>query len=129
MAHMISAINLLVNDYQEALEFYRDKLGFYVIDDISMDNHRWLTISPDKSANFKLIICKASSQLQTQAIGKQAGDAVLGILQTNNFNEKYAQMESTGVKFCEQPRQETYGTVVIFEDLYGNKWDLIELAE
>ncbi|NMP30182.1 VOC family protein [Thalassotalea sp. M1531] len=124
----VSAINLLVDDYQQALEFYRDKLGFYVIDDISMDDHRWLTVSPESSGILKVIINKAETAQQKAAVGNQTGGCVLAILQTDNFDEKYQAMLNAGVEFCEKPREEEYGTVVIFKDLYGNKWDLIELT-
>ncbi|WP_448551311.1 VOC family protein [Thalassotalea montiporae] len=124
----VSAINLLVSDYQAALDFYTKKLGFLVSDDVQMKDHRWLTVSPSEQSRLKLILHKAQTEAQQSAIGKQAGDAVLAILQTDNFEQKYAEMQQAGVEFCEQPRHEPYGTVVIFKDLYGNRWDLIELS-
>ena len=124
----ILAINLLVKGYQEAADFYTQKLGFVVTDDMSMADHRWLTVSPSEGNPFKLILHKADTQAQQSAIGMQAGDAVLAILQTGNFDKKYAELQQAGVEFCEQPRHEPYGTVVIFKDLYGNRWDLIEPA-
>ncbi|REL34407.1 VOC family protein [Thalassotalea euphylliae] len=124
----VSAINLLVGDYQTALDFYIEKLGFVVSGDVQMEDHRWLTVSPSEHSRLKLILHKAQTYAQQSAIGKQAGDAVLAILQTDNFEQKYAEMQQAGVEFCEQPRHETYGTVVIFKDLYGNRWDLIELS-
>ena len=124
----ISAINLLVKDYQEAADYYVNKLGFTITDDISTADHRWLTLSPNESSPLKLIMHKAENDLQLATVGKQAGDAVLAILQTDNFQQKYTEMQTQGVEFCEQPRIEPYGTVVIFKDLYGNRWDLIEPA-
>ncbi|REL30662.1 VOC family protein [Thalassotalea euphylliae] len=124
----VSAINLLVGDYQAALDFYTEKLGFVVSDDVQMEDHRWLTVSPSEQSTLKLILHKAQTDAQQSAIGMQAGDAVLAILQTDNFEQKYAEMQQAGVEFCEQPRHEPYDTVVIFKDLYGNRWDLIELS-
>ena len=125
----ISAINLLVNDYQAAADFYTQKLGFVIIDDIQMEAHRWLTVSPSEDSSLKLILHLATTEQQKQTVGKQAGDAVLAILQTDNFEQKYQAMQQAGIEFCEQPRHEPYGTVVIFKDLYGNCWDLIQLAD
>ena len=126
---VISALNLIVHDYQASADFYTQKLGFVIIDDISMGDHRWLTVSPSKDSSIKLIISKATTDAQKQVVGKQAGDGVLAILQTDNFEQKYQALQHAGVEFCETPRHEPYGTVVIFKDLYGNQWDLIELAE
>ncbi|GAA4848865.1 VOC family protein [Algivirga pacifica] len=127
MSQRIANINLLVRDYEEALSFYTTCLGFEIAEDIDNgEGRRWIRLLPRNSQDCALVLCKAETPLQQEIIGKQAGDAVLMILFTDNFQEDYDHMKAQGVVFLEEPRVEPYGTVVIFQDLYGNKWDLLE---
>ena len=129
MTKVISNISLLVNDYDEAIDFYVNKLGFTLLCDVPVtDEQRWVRISAVKNApdNTALVLCKASVE-QTNLVGKQAGDGVFLFLQTDDFWTDYHKMLVTEVEFLEsQPREEVYATVIVFCDLYGNKWDLIQ---
>ncbi|GAB5380829.1 MAG: VOC family protein [Aliiglaciecola sp.] len=123
----ISGISLLVDDQDLAKSFFVEKLGFIVKEDITdkQTGHRWLVVSPTHTNNVDIILTLAPTQ-QKPLIGKQGGEGVLLILQTQNFDESYQQMLAKGIEFCESPRMEPYGKVAIFKDLCGNKWDLIE---
>ncbi|MFT5674126.1 MAG: catechol 2,3-dioxygenase-like lactoylglutathione lyase family enzyme [Paraglaciecola sp.] len=129
MTKIISNISLLVNDYDEAIDFYVNKLGFALLCDVPVTNEqRWVRISAVKNAanNTALVLCKASVE-QRNLVGKQAGDGVFLFLQTDDFWTDYHKMQVAGVEFLEsQPREEVYATVIVFFDLYGNKWDLLQ---
>ncbi len=121
-------ISLVVRDYDEAIEFYTKKLGFELVEDTSLtDTKRWVRVSPPHGNGTCLLLAKAVDDEQTQHIGNQTGGRVFLFLQTNNFWQDYNSMTEAGVTFLEKPREENYGTVVVFQDLYGNKWDLLEL--
>ena len=124
----IGAINLLVSDYDQAIEYFTTKLSFVVKEDKPISNGlRWVVISPQGSNGMSLKLSKAKNTKEAQSIGCQAGGRVLLFLYTDNFYRDYKDYISKGVHFIEQPRHEDYGIVVVFVDLYGNKWDLIEL--
>ncbi|MBB1387081.1 VOC family protein [Pseudoalteromonas sp. SG45-5] len=129
----ISSIALVVKDYDEAIEFYTQKLNFELVEDTDLGGgKRWVLISPPNSnaASSKganLLLAKATTPEQMSAIGNQTGGRVFLFLHTDDFWRDYNLMLSKGVTFNEEPRVEPYGTVVVFEDLYGTKWDLLQL--
>ncbi len=124
----IGNIALVVKDYDEAIEFYTNKLQFTLIEDTHLGGgKRWVQVSPPNSKGTNLLLAQASTNKQKQAIGNQTGGRVFLFLQTNDFWRDYERMKANGVVFNEEPRIEPYGTVVVFEDLYGNKWDLLQL--
>lgn len=121
-------VSLVVKDYDEALDFYLNKLRFELIEDtyIEGQNKRWVLISPPGSKGTTLLLAKASTPEQEVAIGNQTGGRVFLFLGTNDFWRDYRSMKASGVKFVREPSEESYGTVAVFEDCYGNKWDLLE---
>lgn len=124
----IGAISLLIRDYDEAISFYVDKLGFNLLEDTNMGNgKRWVRVAPHDSAEACLLLAKAASPEQLSRVGDQTGGRVFLFLHTDNFKRDYEAMMSNGVHFLEEPRHESYGTVAVFEDLCGNKWDLLEM--
>lgn len=126
MAH-IANIALLVRDYDEAINFYCEKLGFELLEDTDMGaGKRWVQVAPKQHNGTTLLLAKASNDEQQQVIGNQAGGRVWLFLQTDDFWRDYHAMRDAGVEFTEQPREESYATVVVFVDLYGNKWDLLQ---
>lgn len=123
----IGNVALVVREYDEAIAFYTEKLGFQLIEDTDLgEGKRWVQIAPPNSTGTRLLLAQASTDAQRQAIGNQAGGRVFLFLQTNDFWRDYQAMKSQGVVFLEEPREEAYGTVVVFQDLYGTKWDLLE---
>ncbi len=127
MKQKIASIALVVRDYDEAISFYTEKLGFRPIEDSELGGgKRWVVVAPPGSTGTNLLLAKASSGEQATRIGNQTGGRVFLILETDDFHRDYHAMCSRGVQFLEEPREETYGTVAVFRDLYGNKWDLIE---
>jgi len=124
----IGNIALVVENYDDAIEFYTKKLQFELVEDTDLgEGKRWVQISPANSTGTNLLLAQASNAEQKQSVGYQAGGRVFLFLQTNDFWRDYEFMKSQGVEFTEAPRIEEYGTVVIFKDLYGNKWDLLQL--
>ncbi|MGS0536846.1 VOC family protein [Pseudoalteromonas sp. SaAl2] len=125
----IGSVALVVENYDDAIAFYTQKLGFDLIEDTNLGNgKRWVLIAPPNSNGTNLLLAQASTPQQLDSVGNQSGGRVFLFLHTNNFWRDYKVMQQQGVKFNEQPREEAYGTVVVFEDLYGNKWDLLQLA-
>jgi len=123
----IAHVTLLVRDYDQALAFFTNALGFRLIEDTPLgDGKRWLLVAPPDSTGTSLLLAEATTPEQTVWIGNQAVGRVFLFLHTDDFWRDYRQMKSRSVKFLEAPRQEPYGTVAVFEDLYGNKWDLLE---
>lgn len=124
---MISNVSVLVADYDQALDFYINKLGFSLLCDVPItEEQRWIRVAPQGSVTASaLVLVKANSQ-QTQLVGKQAGEGVFLFLQSENFWQDYAHMQQAGVEFLEEPREEVYATVVVFRDGEGNKWDLLQ---
>ena len=124
----IGLFALVVRDYDEAIAFYTDKLGFELIEDTDMGGgKRWVIVAPKGAKETRILLAQASNDDQSDAIGNQTGGRVGFFLNTDDFARDHARMKSAGVTFLEEPRYEPYGTVAVFEDLYGNKWDLLEL--
>lgn len=123
-------VALLVRDYDEAIEFYTGKLGFTLVEDtyIPEQDKRWVLIAPPGSNGSQLLLARPSKPGQHAFIGNQVGDRVGFFLGTDDFWRDYRNMLAQGVKFRGEPRVETYGTVAVFEDLYGNLWDLLQLT-
>ena len=127
MQQYLAGISLVVNDYDEAIDFYTRKLSFTLLEDTRMsDTKRWVVIAPPESTGCTLLLAKAANDAQKAAVGNQTGGRVFLFLHTDNFDRDYNQMQEAGIEFIESPRQEAYGKVVVFVDLYGNLWDLIE---
>lgn len=127
MTQKIATIALVVADYDEAIEFYRDKLGFSLVADTPLGpGKRWVLVAPPGGNGARLLLAKADGAEQLAAIGNQTGGRVMLFLETEDFAGDFARMSEKGVTFLEAPRHEPYGSVAVFADLYGNKWDLIE---
>ncbi len=127
MQQSITNITLVVRDYDEAIEFYTQKLNFELTEDTPLsDRKRWVRVSPRGSNGICLLLAKADSPEQEERVGNQTGGRVFLFLHTDDFWRDYHEMKSRGVQFVEEPRQEVYGMVVVFSDLYGNKWDLLK---
>ena len=127
MKRKIGAFTVVVKDYDDAISFYVEKLNFTLIEDTKLDDSkRWVLIAPSNNNETNILLAKATGSNQEKAVGNQTGGRVCMFLNTDNFWRDYEYMKSKGVSFLENPRKEVYGTVVVFEDLYGNKWDLIE---
>jgi catechol 2,3-dioxygenase-like lactoylglutathione lyase family enzyme len=126
MTHTLAQVTLVVHQYDEAIAFFTEKLGFHLLEDSALgDGKRWVVVAPHGSATLRLLLARASTPDEIRAIGSQTGGRVFLFLHTDNFWTDYHAMQSRGVKFLETPREESYGTVAVFEDLYGNKWDLL----
>lgn len=126
MVQQIVQLALVVRDYDEAIAFYTEKLGFALLEDTRLsDTKRWVRVAPQGS-HCALLLAKAASDEQCLSIGNQTGGRVFLFMHTDNFWRDFDAMRSRGVNFVGEPREEEYGTVVVFTDLYGNKWDLIE---
>lgn len=124
----LSTVSLLVRDYDEAIAFFVGKLGFALSEDADMGGgKRWVRVTP-KGGETSLLLARATTEAQIAAVGKQAGDRVWLFLETDDFARDHAAWTAAGVTFREAPRHEPYGVVAVFEDLYGNAWDLIEPA-
>jgi len=126
MAQQLSLVSLIVRDYDEAIEFYTEKLGFTLVEDTNMGDKRWVVVKPKGSSGSAILLAKAKDADQAEYIGRQGAGRVWLFLTTDDFWEDYLQMQRAGVEFLEQPRVESYATVVVFADLYGNKWDLLQ---
>jgi catechol 2,3-dioxygenase-like lactoylglutathione lyase family enzyme len=130
MNQFIARITIVVRDYDEAVRFYTEKLGFRLVEDTVLgDTKRWVVVSPPGSEGCALLLAKAVVVNQENAIGNQTGGRVFLFLYTDNFNRDYQLMLEKGIHFVRPPVIETYGTVAVFEDLYGNLWDFIEPAK
>jgi len=126
----IAHISLVVREYDEAIEFYTEKLGFRLIEDTRLsDTKRWVIVAPSGANECCLLLAKASDEKQRAAIGNQTGGRVFLFLFTDDLWRDYQNMSGKGIHFVRPPRQEEYGTVAVFEDLYGNLWDLLEPNE
>ena len=129
MKQSIIHIALVVRDYDEALEFYLHKLNFTLIEDTYQpeQDKRWVVISPPGSSGTTLLLARASKPEQEPFIGNQTGGRVFLFLNTDDFWRDYNEMVSKGIKFVREPKQADYGMVAVFEDLYGNLWDLLQI--
>jgi catechol 2,3-dioxygenase-like lactoylglutathione lyase family enzyme len=130
MKQSIVHIALVVNDYDEAISFYTEKLHFTLLEDTYQPSQdkRWVVVSPPGSAGTTLLLAKASKPEQVPFVGNQAGGRVFLFLNTDDFWRDYNEMVSKGIHFVRPPKEEDYGTVAVFEDLYGNLWDLLQLS-
>jgi catechol 2,3-dioxygenase-like lactoylglutathione lyase family enzyme len=127
MQQRIGHIALVVKDYDEAINFYINKLGFVLVEDTKLDeNKRWVVISPKGAKECTLLLAKAANKQQEASIGNQTGGRVFLFLFTDDFNRDYNKLQERGVNFVRDPRNFDYGKVAVFEDLYGNLFDLIE---
>ncbi len=129
MKQSILHIAILVKDYDQALDFYVNKLKFELIEDTYQpeQNKRWVVVSPPGSNGVTLLLARASTSEQNHFVGNQAGGRVFLFLNTDDFWRDYNRMVSVGIKFIREPQQQDYGIVAVFEDLYGNLWDLLQL--
>jgi catechol 2,3-dioxygenase-like lactoylglutathione lyase family enzyme len=123
----LGLVTYVAREYDEAIEFFVGKLGFTLVEDTDMGGgKRWVVVSAGEGAS--LLIARAEGDNQVASVGNQTGGRVGFFLQTDNFDRDFAEWTARGVKFHEQPRREVYGTVAVFEDVYGNTWDLIQPA-
>jgi catechol 2,3-dioxygenase-like lactoylglutathione lyase family enzyme len=129
MTQHLPNIALVVADYDEAIAWYTQVLGFTLLQDIDMgDGKRWVRVAPPGSnGGTALLLAQANTEAQRTRIGDQVGGRVGFFLHTDDFARDHAAMSERGVRFAEEPRHEPYGTVAVFVDLYGNRWDLVEL--
>lgn len=129
MPQTLGLIALLVREYEEALAFYAGKLGFTLIEDseVPEQNKRWVVIAPPGNSGSQLLLARASNAEQSSRVGNQTGGRVFLFLYTDDFWRDYKLYQTRGVVFIREPKEEPYGVVAVFEDLYGNLWDLIEL--
>ncbi|MGS3183157.1 VOC family protein [Aeromonas taiwanensis] len=131
MAQHLGALTLLVADYDEAIAFFIRGMGFALLEDTLLDEpgkpgKRWVRVAPRGAPGSALLLARAASEEQQAAIGRQGGGRVFLFLETDDFWGDYERMREYGVHFCEEPRCEPYGTVVVFEDISGNRWDLLQ---
>ncbi|WP_421322225.1 VOC family protein [Aeromonas veronii] len=131
MSQHIGALTLLVADYDQAIRFFSEGLGFVLLEDTPLDEpgkpgKRWVRVAPKGASGSALLLAQGANAQQQVAIGKQGGGRVFLFLETTDFWGDYQRMQAYGVHFCEQPRDEPYGTVVVFEDISGNRWDLLQ---
>jgi catechol 2,3-dioxygenase-like lactoylglutathione lyase family enzyme len=129
MKQILGAVSVVVRDYDEAIAFYTQVLGFHLVEDSPRGpGRRWVVVAPPGSTECRLLLAKAKNATELAAVGNQTGGRVFLFLQTDDFARDYAAFRARGVLFAEAPRHEDYGTVAVFTDLYGNKWDLLQLA-
>jgi catechol 2,3-dioxygenase-like lactoylglutathione lyase family enzyme len=127
MPRKIAYITLLVRDYDEAIEYYTNTLRFKLVEDTQLtETKRWVIVSPDNSGGFSLLLAKAANENQIKQIGNQTGGRVFLFLHTDNFDSDFQDLVSKKVKIVRPPSVEEYGKVAVFEDLYGNLWDLVQ---
>lgn len=132
MPNSIGYVALVVRDYDEAIAFFTNKVGFELVEDSPSRDRlgqekRWVLVSPRRSLGTEILLAKASTAEEESRIGNQTGGRVFLFLHTDDFWRDHRAMTERGVRFLEPPRNEPYGTVAVFEDLYGNKWDLLQL--
>ena len=129
MNQSIAHVALLVRDYDEAMGYFTEKLGFILLEDTpQQEGKRWVRVAPPGAQRTSLLLAQAAGPEQVAVIGRQGGGRVFLFLETDDFRRDFEAMRSRGVSFLETPRTEPYGTVAVFEDLYGNRWDLIQRA-
>ena len=127
MANSIALVTLVVPDYDEAIFFFTTVLRFRLIEDTPLANgKRWVVVAPEENHGAALLLAKAATADQSNHIGNQTGDRVSFFLETSDFWSDFHRLTANGVLFAEPPREEPYGTVAVFRDLYGNKWDLVQ---
>ena len=129
MSQHIGYVSLLVRDYDEAIAYFTGQLCFGLVEDTDLGNgKRWVLIAPPGSLETRILLAKAVTEDQARHIGDQAGGRVFLFLHTDDFWRDYAAYRAKGVQFREKPRVEPYGIVAVFDDLYGNRWDLLQLT-
>lgn len=123
----IGRVTLVVRDYDEAIAFFTTKLKFSLLEDrvITEQNKRWVVVEPNESGGASLLLARASNDEQIAAVGHQTGGRVAFFLQTDDFWRDYNEMTTRGIRFVRGPAKQSFGTVAVFEDLYGNLWDLV----
>jgi len=131
LAQKLAQTSLVVADYDEAIAFFVDTLNFQLIADtpIPEEDKRWVVVSPSQAAGAQLVLARANNDEERAHIGNQTGGRVFLFLHTDDFWKDYKAYTANGVEFIETPREEPYGTVAVFKDLYGNLWDLLELKK
>ena len=128
MKENIGCVAVLVKDYDEAIAYYTGVLGFRLVqDDAIADGKRWVLVAPAGASECSLLLAKAKNEAERSAVGNQAGGRVFLFLHTDDFWGDYRVFLERGVHFTESPREEAYGTVAVFEDIYGNRWDLLQM--
>jgi len=126
----IGSVTLVVREYDEAIAWYTGALGFELVEDTPLGGgKRWVLVAPRGGAGTALLLARAAGAAQASRIGNQTGGRVFLFLHTDDFHRDHAAMLARGVRFEERPRVEPYGTVAVFRDLYGNRWDLLELVD
>ncbi|WP_422365117.1 VOC family protein [Pelagibius sp.] len=129
MGQHVGLVALLVRDYDEAIDFYTQKLGFNLVEDSDQGGgRRWVVIAPPGGNETRLLLARAEGASQQARVGDQTGGRVFLFLMTDDFARDHERLSAAGVVFLEAPRHERYGSVAVFEDLYGNKWDLLQPA-
>lgn len=128
MRQSIAHIALVVRDYDEAIEFFTTKLKFTLVEDTYQveQNKRWVVVAPPGSSGTTIVLARASTPGQEMFVGNQAGGRVFLFLRTDDLRRDYEAMVAEGIRFVREPKQQPYGMVAVFEDLYGNLWDLVE---
>jgi catechol 2,3-dioxygenase-like lactoylglutathione lyase family enzyme len=126
MTQRLAHVALLVREYDEALSWFTNVLGFVVVEDTRLsEEKRWILVSPPGATETRILLARAAGEAQRARVGDQGGGRVMFFLRTDDFAGDHARMTKAGVRFAEAPRHEAYGSVAVFEDLYGNRWDLI----
>ncbi|MBJ2156284.1 VOC family protein [Variovorax sp. IB41] len=129
MPRHLATVTLLVHDYDEAIRFFTEALRFDLLEDTPRGaGKRWVVVALSRNAGATLLLAKAADDAQRAAVGNQAGGRVFLFLHTQDFAADHAHMKAHGVRFLEEPRHEPHGTVAVFQDLYGNRWDLLQPA-
>ncbi len=129
MKQRIAHVAVVVEEYDAAIAFYTEKLGFTLLEDTPLgDGKRWVRVAPPGAVECSLLLARATDDRQRASIGNQGGGRVFLFLFTDDFRRDYHRMVEKGVRFVREPQEEAYGTVAVFEDLYGNLWDLLEPA-
>jgi catechol 2,3-dioxygenase-like lactoylglutathione lyase family enzyme len=136
MKQSISAVSVVVRDYDEAIAFYVQRLGFTLVEDSPVEfdlpgkraapGKRWVVVAPPGSAESRLLLARAANEEQLSRVGNQTGGRVFLFLHTDDFWRDFRAYQARGVEFVREPREESYGTVAVFRDLYGNLWDLVQ---
>lgn len=126
MSKRIALVSLVVADYDEAIEFYTQKFGFELLEDTAQPGKRWVVVAPKGDSGCHLLLAKAKNAAERAAIGNQTGGRVFLFLETDDFDRDYQEYLAAGIKVVRPKKVEEYGKVAVFEDIYGNMWDLIE---
>lgn len=130
MTQHLGSVALLVRDYDEAIAFFTGRLGFDLVEDTPAGGEkRWVRVAPPGSRETALLLARAATPEQRAQVGRQSGGRVFLFLHTDDFRRDHARLLAAGVEFEEAPREEAYGTVAVFRDLYGNRWDLLQMAD